>query len=604
MKRGIDKFDMRTKLAAWRKLAEDTQDGLKLFRLVGPDLDPEFNDQVGVARNRTVETFVTASNRSGKSLCAAAIFASIVRDEPLLTYDEKPIHCRMDKHRGSPVTAWAVGYQMRDIGQTIGRLLFEPGQFRCITDPDTGALRAWKPWLKKDADLEGLTTPAPPLIPPSLIDPKTWNYENKAAKQVLSVCLKNGSMLQFYASSGEAKKGDPVHFIWLNELIQNSAHYPEWIARLTDYEGRLLWDSILYKNCPAIPRLIEDAELQREQVERGELKPEDVITKVFQFTAAGNPYLPKARLDINRRIYEREGEDVVKQRMDGGSIFDSTLIYPFFDKYTHTAIPAREEHWDDLAKVLHRHAGQPPKDWTHELCIDPGAQKPAVLFFATPPRLWRDENGKEWSLWAGEHKPYFVPYDEIYGQRYTLRELVDLIKEKMRGVRFRRFIMDRHGGSISSMVGGSSAKVLFAEAFDRAGIESEETGSGFVFGSDQFPKRKRMVEDWFDTQPSGFPQLRIVTKRCPHLVWQLAHNTLVTLDREGVLPQDKPNPRERNDLRDALEYIASLKPTFVHVPQTTPLPSWVNRAMEWEDKVFGRQQAKSDRCHFGPGVAP
>ena len=595
-------YDLATRIAALQKLNADLQDGLKMFRLVGPGLDPEYNDQVGVAESQAVETMVSAANRSGKSLSVAAVVAAFARDKPLLAYDDRKIYTRAVKHRGQPVTVWSIGFQLNHIGETMFRLLFEPGQFRCIQDPDTGALRAWKPWLPTDAKLADATVPAPPLIPPSAINQKSWVWENKAAKQVVRVDLKNGTRFHFYPSSGEVKKGDPVHLIWIDELIQNSEHYPEWIARLTDFEGRLIWASMQYKNCPAIPAFIERESLELEEIERGERDPKNRITKVFTFKASGNPYLPKERLEINRRLYETMGDDVVAQRMDGGDVYDATLIYPYFNRTLHAAFPPNEDHWDDLAKVLHPLSGIPPKDWTHELAIDPGAQKPAVLFMATPPKVWKDENGKEWSLWS--EKPYFVPYDEIYGQRYTLKELCELIQIKMRGIRFRRFIMDMQGGRISSMVGGASPKILFAEEFARLGIESQETGINFVAGSPDFRKRKRIVEDWMQVQPSGYPQLRIANKRCPHLVWQLANNQLETKDKEGRLPVDKPKQRERNDLRTCLEYIASLHPTYVPVPQHTPLPDWYQRAMEWEGKFFGNESRKSDRCHFGPGVAP
>src|SRR5690606_2398425 len=100
------------------------------------------------------------------------------------------------------------------------------------------------------------------------------------------------------------------------------------------------------------------------------------------------------------------------------------------------------------------------------------------------------------------------------------------------------------GGRISSMTGGPPAHRLYSQAFADAGIESEETGINFIAGGTDFPGRKRIVESWLPLLPSGKPQLRIVTKRCPNLVWQLARNQLKTIGDQVVMDQEER--RERN----------------------------------------------------------
>ena len=597
-------YDLATRIKAIKSLNAKLADGLKMLRLIGPDLDPGYNNQVGVVDSvRTkVETGVFETNRAGKTLLAAGIVAAAARDMPLVAHDGREIHVRPEHHRDREITLWGVGLQLNHIGQTMFRMLFEPGAFQVIRDKDTGASRSYRPWDKWDQANADRCRPAPPLIPPSEINQKSWVWESKSAKQVAMVSLKNGSTLCFYPSTGEVKKGDPVHGIWIDELIRYSDHYPEWIARLTDYQGWLLWSSMLYRNVPAMNLLIERAQLQQEEFERGERPANRVISKVFTFRSAGNPYLSAARLEINREIFESAGDDVVKQRLEGGDIFDSTVIYPFFDKRVHCAIPEDKNNWDDLAQVLSNLNGLPPADWAHEMIIDPGAQKPAVLFVAVPPLLWRDEAGKEWSLWAGRKAPSVVPYDEIYGKRYTLKDLIPIIQEKMRGIRFRRFIIDMQGGRLTSMTGGPPPHRLYSEAFADAGIESEESGVNFVAGGQDFQGRRRIIDNWLQIQATGYPQLRIVIQRCPNLVWQLRHNQFAM---EGDIVTDKAARREKNDLRCDLEYFASRNrgPEYVHVPQRKPLPAWFNRAMEWEERMFGHEP-KATRCHFGPGVAP
>jgi hypothetical protein len=585
------------RIAAIKSIAKKQEDGLRLLRLLSPDMHPDYNDQVGVAKCRAVEQAILETNRGSKSMTSAAKIAAVARDVPLIAWDGEEIECRPDHQKGKNLTIWIIGLQLNHIGQTMFRLLFEEGAFQVIQDEDTGAWRTWKPWEEYDRKYSHMARPGPAFIPSYEIDHDSWVWEHKGAKQVSSVRLKNGTQFHFYPSTGEVKKGDPVHVIWIDELVANSEHYPEWIARLTDYEGWLLWSTMIYRGCEAISLLMDAAEEQRQEVDRGDRK--EATTVAFNYKPKGNPYLSAKRLDINREIYERFGSDIVKQRLDGGDIYDSTLIYPFFDKMVHTAIPDDRDEWDDLSHVLHDLNGLPPADWTHEMAIDPGAQKPAVLFFATPPPRWTDASGKEWELW-GSGRPFHVPYDEIYGQRYSLNELVRQIKLKLRDIRFRRFIMDMQGGRISSMTGGPPAHRQFSKAFAEENIESEETGTGFRAGGTEFEDRKLILDQWMQIQKCGKPQLRIVTQRCPNLCAQLSRNRYAL---DGTNPIPKPAKREKNDMRVSLEYIASRNPTYVKIDQTPIIPRALKEAMDRRDAIFGTTK-KPQRCHFGPGEAP
>jgi hypothetical protein len=606
----VSQYDLSAKIAYIKSLAQKTHhDGLRMVRLIGPELNPTYNDQIGVAECQTPEQLVCESNRGSKSFTAACKFAAVARDVPLTTWDGRQIDCRLPAHRGLPLTLWVVGLQLNHIGDTMFRLLFEEGQFQMIMDPKTLAWRTFRPWEKWDAENARKRKPAPPLIPPHEIDQDSWVWENKGAKQVAKVSLRNGTRFHFYPSTGDVKKGDPVHGIWIDELIRYSDHYPEWIMRLTDYEGFLLWSTMIYRNVSALNALMDDAQRQKEEVERGERKPEKMTATVFKFKQGGNPYLNQERVETNREILERFGDDEIKMRIDGGSIFDSTLIYPFFDKKTHAAIPdgtppkEPNKDWDALALVLHSLGGLPPVDWTHELIIDPGAQKPAVLFCAVPPQFWTDQQGREWSLWGAHGKPYFVPYDEIYGKRYSWQgsdSIADVIQQKMRNIRFRRFIIDMSAAKQTALSGGMRYRDIFSQEFERRGIESEETGFGFTAGLDQFSVRSRIVDGWMQPLQSGKPQLRIVTKRCPNLVWQLAHNQRRMV---GEVVLDEEEKRERNDLRVCCEYWASRRPAFVPVTQSHVDPMQRRQRRKIEE-LFGSAVEEGARCHFGPGLAP
>src|SRR5690606_12096451 len=127
--------------------------------------------------------------------------------------------------------------------------------------------------------------------------------------------------------------------------------------------------------------------------------------------------------------------------------------------------------WDDLATVLHMYGGVPPAWWCHDLIIDPGAQKPAILMCAVPPKTWTID-GREYHLWAGPNQPYYVPYEEVYGQRFTLHDQVREIARRSVGRRYRRFIMDMQAGRQTSLVGGPRYSQMYSKAFSAANLES------------------------------------------------------------------------------------------------------------------------------------
>lgn len=608
----LSEYSLEAGIKALQALAADLHDGLKMLRLIGPDLDPSFNDQVGLAKLSTNEQGAISTNRSGKSTVCAAKIAAAARNVPLIAWNGEKIDCRQPQQKGRPLVIWVIGLQLNHIGQTIFRLLFQEGSFRMIPDEDTGAWRAWRPWDKADVARENRCRPGPPLIPPSEIDHDTWEWESKAGKQVAGVKLRNGTQFYFYASTADVKMGDPVDIIWIDEAIKYSSHYAEWMMRLTDYRGWILWSTMFRAGVPALTGLLERAELQQEQLQRGER--EKLTAKCIFFTQAGNPFLPKERIAENREFLETLGEEELAMRADGGIRFDNTLIYPFFNKRTHAAIPPLNSlgepldvrEWDNLAHVLKALNGIPPKDWCHDLIIDPGAQKPAVLFCAVPPTHWRDAGGKEWFLWADSKTPFYIVYDEIYGKRYALRSpnpelsLPHAIRTKMRGVRFRRFIMDMQAGRQTPTTGGKTVAQQYADVFMEYGLESEETGNHFVPGSPDFAARKEVVTGWMQIHGCGKPLLRVVTQNCPNLVWQLSRNQFAM---DGDIVTNKEARKERNDLRVCCEYWASRNPRYVRIEQTYRNPAWINHLPAWEHKYFGGQEETSDRIHFGPGVA-
>src|SRR6187455_363086 len=107
-------------------------------------------------------------HNSGKSMSSFAETASAATTQPIIGWDGYPLPQKYPTNR--PLLIWVVGYDERHIGGTIYRMLFKPGAFRIIQDRTTGEWRAWKPWELADKLREEETRPAPPLIPPRLID--------------------------------------------------------------------------------------------------------------------------------------------------------------------------------------------------------------------------------------------------------------------------------------------------------------------------------------------------------------------------------------------------------------------------------------------------
>ena len=98
---------------------------------------------------------------------------------------------------------------------------------------------------------------------------------------------------------------------------------------------------------------------------------------------------------------------------------------------------------------------QPPSNWTRELILDPGTSKPAVLFVAIPPPT------------LGE---YYVVYDELYPGRADADQLAKMIKVKMQGYPFYRFIIDQRAGKQTPMGFKISIAENYARAFEENNI--------------------------------------------------------------------------------------------------------------------------------------
>lgn len=507
--------------------------------------------QERVLRSKASEILVRGGNRAGKSIIAAVRFAAIALGKKITLRDGTQVDPRLPWQRGRSLLMWVIGVQINH-SPTIHRLLFRSGLFKMIRDRRTRLWRAWDPLDPDDASREDECKPSPPLIPQSEID-GTIGWVRRAAYEWDTVTLKHdGTILKYYPSTGHPKQGDAVDEEWIDERIEDAAHYPEYIMRLSDTKGRLLWSSKPYTTNYAQMDLTARAERHAEEVASGQRNLADVEEIVLTFS--GNPYIDQN--EKNKRL-DGLSDDERRARDLGEYILDNVLIYPSFSPKLHCAWGDYPETDDDLAEVLRARGGEPPDDWTRELILDPGTAFPCVLLCAVPPQ----------KFWLSPDLPYFVVYKELYRRQQTADMLARLVRDATRGYHFQRFIIDKKGSDPTPMGFSVTIADNYSRAFAQHGLACAETRSRFTPGDPNFITRSQAVERWLQVRDNGRAQLRIVVQNCPGLVKQMMTN-VKSCQGDAVL--DKPNPRQQQDARVALEYWASRNPLYVrpgkHVP--------------------------------------
>ena len=521
------------------------------------------------------------NHNSGKSTISAVRFAAIAMDRPVILPDGTEQPLRLPHQKGRPLILWLVGYQQNHIGQTLYRLLFRPGAFRIIPDENTGLWRAYQPWLPADAVRKHLTKPAPPLIPARYIKKGSWSWLHRGDRSFTKVVIVNPHdqtevLAEIYAftSTGEVKAGDPVDEIWIDEAIQYPKHYAEWQARLIDHEGRILWSSW--------PRMSNNALTNLTARAREQAAWERPLVREFLFTMSGNPHLSaQAKEDV----LAGWSADERRARDTGEYLLDNLLIYPHFNKQLHTAYLEGDRE-DELSRVLRENGGEPPRDWTRELILDPGTTSPAVLFGAVPPKKFGD---------------FVVVYNEINAPRHDASQIARLVHDRVKGYYLERMIIDVRAAQQKPMGFGKTVGQIYSEEFTKFNLTCRQSGTVFTPGSDDFPSRSAQVAQWMQVRSDGSTKLRIVIHRCPNLVVQLETN-VKALDRDLV--SERPAKGQVDDLRVCLEYWASRQPAYVSPPEQhldrSPAYKYL---LELRARRAAREELNPHAVHCGPGRA-
>lgn len=520
-----------------------------------------------------MECLLSGGNRSGKSVTTAVWMASLLLDQPIITTSGEEIWARPARWRGEAMLVWGVGYDWKHIGETLYRLLFKAGAFNIIKDK--GKWRAYDPVLDKDREDE--KRKAPPLIPNSAIEPGSWDWENKKAKQLHSVTFKaDGTRMVFYPSTAEVAQGNPVHVIWIDESIENDGHYAEWQMRVSEHEGKIIWTTWpTTEPSGAMLNLKERGELQR-----GDATPSALF---HQFKGSDNPHTQNAHREAalaSMSPEERAARDAGTFMMDGW------LMYPRYSRGSHNCLKPHQDTDDRLSRAV-REANGIPLNWTRYLALDPGTAHPAVLLLAVPP--------------PAEFGDYVVPYKEFYPGRADADQLARLIRNHISPEeQFENFIIDWHAGRQVAPGLGHTIADNYSRAFREYGLRSFCTGSGFVQGIDIPETRIGMLQNWLVQRRDGTCKLRIYNKDdcCRNLCDQLErYRRQAGPDRK---PTDKPAKSQQIDVATCLEYLAGYQPTWINRPFAKPESSGLKA---WNAFVNANTSGvQGNAVHCGPGA--
>jgi hypothetical protein len=539
----------------------------------------EVKDIIAIATS--TETYISngiVSHNSGKSTCAAAMFAGAAIDWDITMGDGTKIPMRRPWQKGRPLRMWVIGFDLKHIGQTIHRLLFQPGLFKIIKDETTGQYRTFKPWVPEDAARESEAKASPPLIPSRYVEPGSWDWENKKGREFKSVKIRDplsGHRLAeifAYSSKADPKAGDPVDFIWIDEAIENADHFKEWRARLFDLRGSLIWSSWPAVNNDALATLTEEAVKEAK-------KPNPLVRETV-ITLSANKALSQEVRDEALGMFTSEEERRARDR--GEYVTDLLRMYPLFDEYIHQAIVDGDP--DEVSRILRATGGTPPQDWTVELVLDPGTAHPGVLFCAIPPHL------------IGRGRS-FVVWDELSPDRHDATQLAKLVADKLGGRRANRFIIDWQAGRRKAEGYEITIGDNYKRAFKKAGIVLEDGELNWTIGSNNVGGRIGILQEHMHIEPNGLPKLRIVRNRCEKLCAQLIKYKKYCVNND--VKDDKPASGQTIDLAVALEYFIASSPQYV-IPRHGIAKKTV--AADWAEFLEIRKRAnKPKRVSYSVG---
>lgn len=520
--------------------------------------------QEEIHRSKASELIVRGGKRAGKSVAVSREFAARVTGEPVIADDGTVIPLNWPApNPGYPRIYWIIGWSTDHIGQTIYRLLFEPGQggsYRVIKDLATGEWRTYNRADPADVARVKESKLAEPLIPERLLDGNydtAFAWEDKKAKHFSSVRLNNGATIFAYPSSARnPKQGDAVSGIWIDEDIQFPGHLKEWQDRLTDEEGWFMWSVWPHNKNEALLDLLTRAEL-------AEMDENPQIQSV-QLVMTDNPFLSdKGKSESLGRM---ESDEEVARRNRGDLLTDALSMY-HFNPSAHQIqrpIEGARVHYDmpdshKLLRDLWLHTNGFPREWTRYLAIDPSNTRTAVHSWVIPPSEY---NG----IYLGN---VAIAEWELMARRFSAKLLAKTLatNQYMGSRNYEAFIMDQRAGRQTHAGREENTFLHYSAAFREEKLLSRQTSYSFLPGCDVPQTRFRAVRELMEPQPdNGLPSLLFVEERCLETKKEFGKYRKKSESRgEGMdAVLDEPaNPRLFDAMASVEYFSAYIEPMFL-----------------------------------------
>jgi hypothetical protein len=485
-----------------------------------------------------------------------------------------------DPHKKYPESGIVacLGYGEKHIGKTFYPKLFRSGAFDIIKDLGTGKWRTYRPWPMADGgDLErdSEKKPAPPLIPQRFVKEIAWE---KRSERIFSVVrLTTGWELWAFNSAGDPgqAQGFQCKLYWVDEDLATAGWISEILFRLLKQEGYLRWTALPHGKNDEMLSLLDEWEKQQTEPE----KTVEVITAATY----ENKYIEPEKLAKTIKTARAMGEDVYRQRILGELSLESIYMYPTFNRRIHDVANVKP-HSTEAQKILAEREGEPPEDWTRYASIDPGHNVLAIMFLAVPPEELGDQ--------------VFI-YDECYIRQATHRSFGEAMQRKCSGQVFESFIIDIHGGRLSSVASGEMPVDKYADALSELGI-APQTGRPFIHGEDDRARRENEMRNMLAVGRDENPRLMVCAARCPNFCHEMERFKKKTIKYGGKdVPLDEGNRKVNTHTIEAVEQAIAIDLKWV--PRRS---SAVRRAVDWFTDWAKRnknRQAMADRLLQGGG---
>ncbi len=510
-------------------------------------------------RSLASERILLGGNRGGKSMSQWCEVASALTGIPITARSGAQIPSKWPK---GPLIFWVIGYDEEHLAMPCYADLFLPNRYKVVQESD-GTWRSWDP--ERDPDMEPNSRP---LIPERFVSETVMEDPKKRVPH--AVHFKAGHQLYFFSSLAEPRAGVAIDGVFIDDEIAHARHVTEWRARLLDRKGRFSWASIPSSRNDAQETIVERAIEQREW--------ETPDTEVFELALSDNPYLDE---EVKRKFRQGLTDDELQVRDLGQFNKDMVRMYPEFNRKLHCLPRMGSPHpTNALEQFLEGRGWDVPGEWTHYLILDPGHTKPAVLIAAVPPP---DQFGD-----------FLIGCNEVMLRKADADDIAQACVPKLINRYHYASIIDKRAGRKTPEGFSITIKQQYTRAFERAGISSHLNGPGFMDSSDDVLGGIGLVRQAlrFD-RPNAYPRLMFIRHLCPQTIRQLERYRKQVM--KNADPEDKPAPRQKDDLADCVRYLVGYDPNYDPPKNLPTLGSPAYRFFQQMQAQHGRTAAADNR---------